>query len=94
MARNSLAAAGGIGSGQGSLVLDVERDEPQITQAPVDNQAKANLLANLTATRADLVERIARLHADVGTVDHGLAGLLARIQGAIAAVQAEGGGDG
>ena len=92
MPRKGLAAAGGIGSGQGSLVLDVERDSSHRNE-PETNSQVADLLASLKATRAELVERIARLHSADGQADHGLITLLGRMHLAILAVEAEGGGD-
>ena len=78
MARKGLAAAGGLGDDQGSLVLDLERDSLH-RNAPETNSQVADLLASLKAQRADLVERIARLHAHDGVVDHGLVTLVGRL---------------
>ncbi len=95
MVHKRVAAAGdATGDDHGVDVLAGGRDSSQPTQTPGNHQAVADLLASLTATRADLVMRIARLHAHDGVADHGIATLLARIQGAIAAVEAEGGADG
>ncbi len=84
---------GTAGTGRANFP-DADRDGAHPTQTPDDAQVSADLLAALRTMRGDLVGRLVALHQVDRVVDHGLAGLLARVQGAIAAVEAEGGGDG
>ena len=89
MAEKRAAAASGVfGSDRGVDVLAAKQDGPDHI-APETNSQVADLLAALRTMRGDLVGRLVALHQVGGYVDHGLAGLLARIQGAIAAVAAE-----
>ena len=95
MPEKRVADAGdATGADHGVDVLAGGRDISQPTQTPGNHQADADLATALRTMRGDLVGRLVALHQVDGVVDHGLAGLSARIQGAIAAVEAEGGGDG